>query len=698
MSVRPELFQYFDHLGRTITLRELAEDTNQRNVIALRHDIDHDLDLALEVAHHEHKRGMRATYFLLHTHKYWRDPDFLLKCKQLEAYGHEVGLHLNLLTEWFAGRIDNINDALRDILAPLREAGIKITGTSAHGDRACYENGFSNYWIWRELHGDDPATEQLGRSAEGVRVIDPAWQIPYPANHRLKRNDGAELDLWQSSLAAHNLQYDAMHIPLDHYWSDSGGKWQRTGDPLQNDISHGRHVVLIHPVWWRGEKKQYFFLSTARSGSLWLSNVIDRATNCKGVHEFTFNHRFENDEPVLDKRTTDDFQSLCDDRPAALQLLRQSLRWMRQQPGDVAEANVYLEPFLTELRELAPNAVFIHLHRDGRDVVRSILNRGWYDNPDDHKHRALPIENWNRLTRFERACWYWRYTNEMIAPFATNRLRFEKMVSDVDYLSDQLARYGIILHPLLAERVFHERVNASKVADVPAHEQWSSEYQKTFTQICGAVQQMLGYAGGGRTNDSDEYNTRERSVTRTDQSQTIVDLDYARVPRPTISASHMRVVPNSDGVLLRPAPTTADATNIVALLTTGKWNRVEPQHGVPCREDVYYHCSIESTAGAKVRARLFVLFYDSAGALIRPFQAGTIRAGESQRMFSFAPAVGANHLALALHFGKPSSGAQPAGEDETLLLKRVQLESIPMDRRYSATPAADAVGASAAAK
>ena len=677
-----------------MTVRNLADDPSLADAIALRHDIDHDLDLALEAAHHEHRLGLHATYYLLHTHEYWRDPDLVLKCRQLAAYGHEVGLHLNVLTEWFAGRCDDVDHAVRAALSPLREAGITITGTSSHGDRACYEKGFSNYWIWRELRGDDPTISQKGCSAEGVRVSDPKWQVPYPADHRLKREDGAELELWQSSLAAHGLKYDAMHVPIDQYWSDSGGKWQRSGDPLTRDLSRGRHLVLIHPYWWRGEKKQYFFLSTARSGSAWLSHVIDRATNCRGLHEFTFNHRFENDEPVPDKRTSDDFEALCRDRTTALSLLRQSLRWMRQQPGDVAEANVYLEPFLTELRELAPGAALIHLHRDGRDVVRSILNRGWYDNPDDHKHRAVPVKQWDELSRFERACWYWRYTNEAITPHATRRIGFESMVSDLDDLTRQLEELGVILHPLLAEHVFHEPRNVSKQTAVPPYDEWTEKYRRAFAEICGSMQRMLGYEVDAPAAPAASVAGTSRPEPASRTPRRVLDLDFASVPPPAVSVFHVQPQQTPDGLLLRPATINAESGNLVALLTTGKWNRVEPEHGVPCGGDVFYHCRFHAVAGEKMRARLFVLFYDSSGALIRQFQAGTIRSGESQREFSFAPALEATHLALALHMGRSlAAQRQNGGDDETLLVKRLQLESLPMDRRYAAMPEAEQVAA-----
>ena len=93
-------------------MREFAAHPEWADVIALRHDIDHDLDLALEMAHHEHERGIRATYFLLHTCDYWNDPRFTQKCAQLQDYGHEIGLHLNLLTEWFQGQRETLDSRL----------------------------------------------------------------------------------------------------------------------------------------------------------------------------------------------------------------------------------------------------------------------------------------------------------------------------------------------------------------------------------------------------------------------------------------------------------------------------------------------------------------------------------------------------------------------------------------------------------
>src|SRR4051794_36394169 len=96
---------YLDRFDRTITVSELHHSPNSRNLVALRHDIDYDFDIALEMAHLEHRRGLRASYYLLPTAAYWADPAFALKVRQLASYGHEVGLHVNSMARWLGGEI-----------------------------------------------------------------------------------------------------------------------------------------------------------------------------------------------------------------------------------------------------------------------------------------------------------------------------------------------------------------------------------------------------------------------------------------------------------------------------------------------------------------------------------------------------------------------------------------------------------------
>ena len=481
MSIRQEYFDLLAHVGNTSTIATLSGSSVGEQIIAMRHDVDHDLELALELAHYEWRLGCKSTYYLLHTEAYWNDPKFPLLVRQLKEYGHEIGLHVNFLTQWMRGEIDDVELEIERALAHVRACNVDVTGVCAHGDKLCYENGFVNYWLWNELRGDNPMESEDGISAEGISVDNPNYQIPYPPNHELVREDGAKFPLWSISMEKHGLTYDAAKLQQEHYWSDSGGSWVRSGDPMEGDFSQGRHQVLVHPWWWRGEPKKIFVMSPARSGSKWLANYIDKATSAVGLHEWTLNHVRDGDEFPLDNRTTREFVSLLGDAPEISSRLRAARAHHTLLKQDVVECNVYVEAVAEMVQAIIPDAEIVHLKREPTDIVRSILNRGWYEVTQDHKHRSDGSKKWNSSNQLERACRYVRSANENIAAITDNEITFNKMVSDADYLPEELFKLGIVVHPLLARELFNETVNKNKNEPIPSFDEWNEEDQE-FTK------------------------------------------------------------------------------------------------------------------------------------------------------------------------------------------------------------------------
>lgn len=84
-----------------MSLLDLARDATGESgrIIALRHDVDFDVENALKLARWESARGFRASYYLLHTGWYWRVVGASLSKQMVDAamemqdLGHEVGLH-----------------------------------------------------------------------------------------------------------------------------------------------------------------------------------------------------------------------------------------------------------------------------------------------------------------------------------------------------------------------------------------------------------------------------------------------------------------------------------------------------------------------------------------------------------------------------------------------------------------------------
>jgi hypothetical protein len=210
--------RFLDRLrGREVVpLRELALGAGD---LALRHDVDSRLESALELAELEAARGLRATYFVLHTAPYWHDADLVPRVRRLEELGHEVGFHNDLVT---VGRVygGDARAALEEALARLRAGGIEVTGAAAHGSPWCHRLGYHNNYVFSGW--DEP-------------------QPGFPNRDVREKLDPAEF----------GLEYEAYHVPHDVYFSDSSFVDGRRAHPADLTLEPGkRTIVLVHPCHW----------------------------------------------------------------------------------------------------------------------------------------------------------------------------------------------------------------------------------------------------------------------------------------------------------------------------------------------------------------------------------------------------------------------------------------------------------------
>jgi len=224
----------------TKTFKQYISSPKEKATL-LRHDVDMDIDRALDMAIFESKRGVYSTYFLLHTAKYFNySKEFAQKCKKIVSLGHDIGLHNNALTVYFKRKKD-IRRMLEMPLKFLRDNGIDVVGTSAHGVKACYTRGYFNYEIWKEF---DP-----------------------------KRNEGKlKVPIHKIGLHSLGLIYDASFVDFDFYLSDSGDTWNgmvvKIPIPFEKTLKYGPDniglavlekfqkskkgtiQILTHPFYW----------------------------------------------------------------------------------------------------------------------------------------------------------------------------------------------------------------------------------------------------------------------------------------------------------------------------------------------------------------------------------------------------------------------------------------------------------------
>lgn len=148
------------------------------------------------------------------------------------------------------------------------------------------------------------------------------------------------------------------------------------------------------------------------------------------------------------------------------------------------------------LGRVLPEAKFIWLVRDGRDVVASTTARGWYDAEytsgvwgeyrlrGDAAGEVDPGE-WDAMTPFAKNCWYWAHVNRGIgdefAGMPAERwmtLRLE----DLEPRVDDVFRF-LDVAPVPAGG---RRENASRRAVVPPRE-WSRAEHGDFERWCGEI-------------------------------------------------------------------------------------------------------------------------------------------------------------------------------------------------------------------
>jgi hypothetical protein len=110
-------------------------------VIALRHDIDRNIDHAVSMAVLEAEHGISSTYFVLHSAEY-----YLLsfdKIRLIQSLGHEIGIHNDVMSTKMP------EATLKLVLRILKWQGLNVTGTAAHGNKKHSDN--IGFWKTHDL-------------------------------------------------------------------------------------------------------------------------------------------------------------------------------------------------------------------------------------------------------------------------------------------------------------------------------------------------------------------------------------------------------------------------------------------------------------------------------------------------------------------------------------------------------------------
>jgi hypothetical protein len=182
---------------KILTCREFQNShSTSETVIALRHDIDQNINRSVKMAEIESQHEIKSTYFVLHTADYYLKS--FDKFKYIQSLGHEIGFHNDLMT------LKHPKISLEIELEFLRLCGLIITGTASHGNKQRTDN----LAFWEDYKLND-------------------FGLDYEAY---------SLD--------HNRYFSDCTFIFGHRWHPDSVNWSemKAGDRIQ---------ILTHPEHWR---------------------------------------------------------------------------------------------------------------------------------------------------------------------------------------------------------------------------------------------------------------------------------------------------------------------------------------------------------------------------------------------------------------------------------------------------------------
>lgn len=244
---------------------------------------------------------------------------------------------------------------------------------------------------------------------------------------------------------------------------------------------------------WAESKNIFFILAIGRSGTKFLADLLSKAPGAYVVHEpvradfLAYQRAFHSEEEAM----------------KYIQVFRKReiyLRCRDRKINTYGEVNSALRRHCNALKHAFPKAVFIHLIRDGRDVLRSMMSRKTMTSEDPNTRLIYPVDgdpyrdSWPKMTRFERLCWYWQVENQYLRKYIAKTIRLEELVSSYDYFKRELLDpLGLQLSEEVWQKAAESPKNVTENYAIPHWSEWPRSKLDAFLGICGEEMEANGY-------------------------------------------------------------------------------------------------------------------------------------------------------------------------------------------------------------
>lgn len=124
----------------SIPVKEIVEQESGKEWVAIKHDVETNVEKALIMARIESKYNIKATYYV---QAYLLNSDNIRLLKQIQELGHEVTYHYDVL-DANNGNMDKAIEDFKDNINKFNKYGFKIETVCPHGNPVMIRRGWTS--------------------------------------------------------------------------------------------------------------------------------------------------------------------------------------------------------------------------------------------------------------------------------------------------------------------------------------------------------------------------------------------------------------------------------------------------------------------------------------------------------------------------------------------------------------------------
>ena len=255
-------------------------------------------------------------------------------------------------------------------------------------------------------------------------------------------------------------------------------------------------VVMLVPlpngfVHEKLKGKVFFITSTGRTGTTLFARIIDSSDGFFARHEPVLNEQFFHRKAIESPSFSDKY----------IFGFRMKEIFLTAPGYPYCEVNSAIRRFAASIKKYDEGIPIIHVVRNGKDVVSSVLNRDSLTDRDPVYYGMVPhasfIENgrWERMSRFEKICYMWSEENKWLSENSDITVRFEDIIKDYGCFKSLICdRIGVSVEEKDWEKICGELVNQNRHYDESNKpENWSLEDKNKFSKLCSDQMHFYGY-------------------------------------------------------------------------------------------------------------------------------------------------------------------------------------------------------------